>query len=119
MTIEWETRKHPDGRLAKTSRIVLKGVGPMGGGRALATVQVAIAESRPDGPTQIIAQHQIGSGGKPLVWKEEAACLETAELVVEDEMLPKIAAEIAKWCCEARGYNESDQQYTGFDSYRR
>ena len=118
-TINWKTQKARDGRLAKTSRIVLRGVGPMSGGLRTAEIRAAVAEQSPAGPCKIVLQ--FGQGGNPmapLVWRGEAACLDTAEIVAE-EQLPAFGQEIMAHLREDVG----DQTHlhpskrSGFNSY--
>ena len=118
-TINWKLRKTRDGGLAKTSRIVLWGVGPMSGGIRRAEIRAAIAEHSPAGPCKIMLQ--FGQGGNPmapLVWRGEAASLGEGEIVAE-EQLPAFGREIMAHLREDVG----DQAHLhpskrfGFDSY--
>ena len=111
--IQWQTRKAPDGRLAKQATIMLAGVGRAMGGRRSAHVQIALAEQAPDGAAKWAMSWRWDGRTSPVSATGEAACLDTAEFMVE-EAIPEFAEKVAKFCRDYDGRTDVEIAFTGW-----
>lgn len=118
--LNWKTIRSNDGRLAKRTRLEFQGLGEMAGGLRRATVLVGIAEQSPGGICKIVMQWKP-LRGKAMNWQGEAACLDTAEYVVE-EQIPIFAQQIivANTSAPRATYDTGQgQRFCGFTSSDR
>jgi hypothetical protein len=111
--IHWQERKSQDGRVAKIARLQFNGIGWQEGGRIMAMVDAALAESAPGGASKWALKWQPPrSGLKPLTASGEAACLESAELCMEEAILA-FTSQIEAWSKQYAGIR-SGLGFTGF-----
>ena len=97
MTINWkQIGKKADGSIGKKARILMRGVGRLAAGQFSASVDCGVVESSSGGPAKAVLQWRRNGNTAPVVWQEDCACLETAEIVIEDEGIPAMGRLLAK-----------------------